>query len=96
MLDMGCGSRLPVITFDPIVPTDLADLPCQQGSTEFCYLALHINNAYHYVVAPDPDFCSSSVPVLPGLLSVRGAQRIGYEISDAQVRIATIHHYIGW
>ena len=97
MLDLGCASRLPLITFEPIAPTDqAADLPCQLGSTDSCHLVLHINNAYHYYVAPDPVWCKTAGSYLPGLLSVPGVTRNTYEISDAQVRIATIGHHLGW
>jgi hypothetical protein len=96
MLDSGCESRLPVITFASIAPTDQASLPCQPGSTDICYLVLHINNAYHYFLAADPDWCKTAGSSLPGLLGVPGATRNTYEISDAQVRIATIGHHIGW
>ena len=95
MLDSGCQSRLAIITFEPIAPTDQA-VPCQPGSTDICQLVLHINNAYHYNLAPDPDWCTTAVSGLPGLLGVPGATRNAYEISDAQVRIATIGHHIGW
>jgi len=101
MLDMGCGSRLPVITFEPVAPTDQAGLPCQQDSKETCLLVLHINNAYHYFVPPDTGVCEPVLSGSPcasvtGALGSPGAGRMTSEISDAQVRIANIQHHIGW
>lgn len=89
--DGGCFSRLPVITFELIAPTDQAGPPphCQVGDNEVCHLVLHSDNTYRFVVAPDRQFCD-------GGLRSPGAGRAMYEISDAQVRKAEILHYVGW
>ena len=88
-LDASCLSRLPTVTFELIPPLDQVDVPppCLVNSGQTCLLILHINNTYHYFIAPDPEFCTQISP---------GAGRMTYDMPDGQIRVANIQTHIGW
>ncbi|HKE29546.1 MAG TPA: hypothetical protein VKB88_44655 [Bryobacteraceae bacterium] len=90
-LDSSCQSRLPIIVFDMVNAPDQGGPPppCLEGSPETCLLVLHVNNAYRYFQAPDPNFCENA-------WTSSGAGRTTYEMPDSQIRMANIQNRIGW